>query len=214
MRMGRVTMCADSRAALDVGMRAIQQEQNASRPTKGGNALDSVVVEAGPGAIIHLDTLVVRGTERAPDGVRSVLMRPRGSRLHYEVQFGQGYDSVAVIVGDSLAPSSGTLIVDGPSAMGALAHEKPRPETNRLYELMRAELVSKNPLAAYVAVECEMERLQKAYPETAERWIDQVSERAHNPETDRKAIRRLEDALDGHEFGGCEHDRKHYGVAP
>ena len=214
LMLGQPTMCADSRAALEVGMRAMRAEQSASRPVKVGNGPDSIVVEAGPGTIIRLDTLVVRGTEGEPDGVRRVLMRPRGSRLHYEVQPAAGYDSVDVVVGDSLAPRSGTLIVDGESAIGALGHEKPRPETNRLYELMRAELVSKNPLAAFVAVECEMERLTTAYPRTAERWIAQASERAHNPERDRKAIRRMEDALNGHEFEGCERDRVHYGTAP
>jgi len=59
-----------------------------------------------------------------------------------------------------------------------------------------------------------MGRLTTAYPKTAERWIAQVSERAHNPERDQKAIRRMEDALNGHEFEGCERDRLHYGTSP
>jgi hypothetical protein len=214
LMLGGPTMCADSRAALEAGMRAMQQEERAGHPVSKRGGLDSVVVAASPGATIRVDTVVVRGTEREPDGVYRVLMRPRGSRLSYEVSYSAEYDSVTVAVGDSIAPARGTMIVNGATSIGALAHAKLRPETKRLYELMRAELVSKQPLAAFVAVECEMERLRKAYPESADPWIAQTAERAHDRERDGKAIRRMEDALDGHEFGGCERDRVAYGSVP
>ncbi|CAN5863392.1 hypothetical protein BH11GEM1_BH11GEM1_20350 [soil metagenome] len=67
---------------------------------------------------------------------------------------------------------------------------------------------------AFVAVECEMERLQKEYPATAERWIDEVQERAHDPAKDMKAMRRFDDAMGGHVFGGCSEDRKRYPATP
>lgn len=208
------TMCADSRAALDAEIRTMRRKELASLPARAADALDSIIVVAGPGAIIRVDTLVVRGTEREPEGVKRVLKRARGSRLHYDVHADAGYDAVDVMALDSIAPATGTLVVDGESLLAAAGRAKPRPETKRLYDLMRAELMAKNPLAAFVAVECEMERLRKAYPETADQWIAQVNERAHDPAKDGKAVRRVEDALDGQEFGGCAYDRKHYGIAP
>ena len=192
----------------------MRQEELAKRPARAPDALDSVVVEAGPGAIIRVDTLVVRGTEREPHGVDRVLVRRRGTSVRYEVRADAGYDSVAVAVGDTIAPATGTIVVNDGILLAAIGHAKPRSETKHLYDLMRAELVSKQPIAAFVAVECEMERLKSEYPATADRWIAEVSERAHDPESDAKAMRRLDDALNGHEFGGCTWDRSRYRAAP
>jgi hypothetical protein len=210
------TMCADSRATVDSAMRADRDQRAASSRSKGAtNApLDSVMIGAGPGVTLRVDTLVVRGTENEPEGVVRILRRPLGSTLRYEARLAAGYDGLKVLVGDTVAAATGSIVLDETSVIVAVAQPKPRPETKRLYELMRAELTSKNPLAAFVAVECEMDRLQKAYPATAERWIGEVQARAHDPEKDGRAMRRFDEAMGGHEFGGCEDDRRRYPATP
>jgi len=206
------TMCADSRATLDSAMRADRQQRVASSRSKGANdaPLDSVMVGAGPGVTLRVDTLVVRGADNESDGVVKILRRPLGSTVRYEARLEAGYDGLKVLVEDTLAAATGNIVLNGTSVIIAVAQPKARPETRRLYELMRAELTSKNPLAAFVAVECEMDRLQKVYPATAERWIAEVEARAHDPEKDGRAMRRFDEAMSGHEFGGCEDDRRRY----
>ena len=210
------TMCADSRASLDSAMRADRDQRFASSRSKGtsNTPLDSVMVGAGPGVTLRVDTLVVRATENEPEGVVRILHRPLGSTVRYEARLAAGYDGLKVLVEDTVAAATGSIVLNGMTVITAEALPKPRPETTRLYELMRAELTSKNPLAAFVAVECEMDRLQKAYPAKAERWIAEAQARAHDPEKDGRAIRRFDEAMSGHEFGGCEDDRRRYPATP
>ncbi len=210
------TMCADSRAFLDSAARASRISRLARRSTAPGDAplLDSVVVMAGPGVTLTVDTLVVRGTEKEPDGVIRILRLPLGSSIRYVARVAPGYEELQVSVSDTLAAEKGTMVLDTTSVIMAVARPRLRVETKRLYELLRAELTSKNPHLAFVDVECEIERLNTAYPGTAERWIDEVQARAHDPQKDGKAMRRLDAALGGHMFGGCAEDRKQSPKAP
>ena len=172
--------------------------------------LDSVIVLAGPGVTLRVGTLVVRVTEKEPEGVAESLRAPLGTTLHYSAQVHPEYESLKVFVADTVAAVKGTIVLDETIMIVAAAQLRPRAETNRLYELLRAELTSKTPLLAFVAVECEMERLRVQYPEKAERWIHDVGARAHDPEKDGKGMRRLDDAMGGHVFGGCADDLKRY----
>jgi len=214
MMLAPATMCADSRAVLDSATRARRDVRVATRRSSGATSLDSVVVVAGPGVTIRVDSLVVQGTEMEPDGVMKVLRRPRGSTIRYDVRVAPAYEGLQVLASDTVAAGKGTIVLDTTTLLLAVARPRPRAETKRLYELLRAELTAKNPHAAYVAVECELERLLKEYPATAERWIDEVTARAHDPEKDAKAMRRFDAALGGHAFGGCAEDRKQSPVAP
>lgn len=207
------TMCADSRAAEEAAARADRDARLArrrARPAGGAPVLDSVVVIAGPGVTIRVDALVVRGIEKEPDGVVRILRRPLDSTIRYDVTVAPAYEALRVVAGDTAAAPKGTFVLDSTSMLVAMAQPRPRAETKRLHELMRAELTSKAPLVAFVAVECEMERLRKQYPATADQWIEDAQARAHDPEKDAKAMRRFDDAMGGHVFGGCAEDLKRY----
>jgi hypothetical protein len=217
LMLERTMMCADSRAVVDSAARASRDERLASRRSRssgGAPRLDSVAVMAGPGVTLRVDTLVVRATEKEPEGVVKILRRPVGSTLHYDTRVAPEYEALKVFVADTMAAATGTMVLDTTSIIAAVAQPRPRPETRRLYELLRAELTSNNPLPAVAGAECEIERLFKEYPATASRWIDEAQARAHDPEKDAKAMRRLDAAMGGHLFGGCAEDRKRYPAAP
>src|SRR5262249_22925861 len=84
----------------------------------------------------------------------------------------------------------------------------------KLYDLLRRQLTALDPLSAHVQVECESERLRKAFPDSGETLIDAAEQRAIDPTRDAKALRRLDAALKGHAFEGCVRDRRTYRKKP
>jgi hypothetical protein len=209
------TMCADTRARVDSAQRAQLLARRAVVAAPGQSApLDTIDVAVGPGVTLRVDTFTVHGLESVPDGVEQSIVRRRGTLLPYSARLDKGYTSLLVVVADSASAATGTFVVDGRMVVAAVAEPELRDEMKPLFSLMRAELTSKNPLAAFVAVECEIERVNRTYPATAERWIKETEARAVNPEKDRKAMLRLNDALGGHVFSGCAKDRTMYPGTP
>jgi hypothetical protein len=84
----------------------------------------------------------------------------------------------------------------------------------KLYGLLRRQLTTTDPISAHVAVECETERLLRAFPDSGKTLIDAAEQRAIDPTRDAKALRRIDDALSGHSFGGCAEDRNAYPKKP
>ncbi|MEO5816384.1 MAG: hypothetical protein ABIT20_14010 [Gemmatimonadaceae bacterium] len=211
MMVQTAAICEDSRAAEDSVSRAALAERLAKRRAEGdAPAIDSVIVVASAGVTLRVDTVVVRGSSEDPLIGTEILLRARRSTVRYEAQLEEGYDSLTVMTGDTAAAAKGSIVVDGLSGILAKAQLMPRAETKRLYDILREGLVAKDAHKSFVDLECEIERLNMVYPKTAHKWISEASARAHNPEKDQKAMRRLDNALGGHMFSGCAEDSKLY----
>jgi hypothetical protein len=63
-------------------------------------------------------------------------------------------------------------------------------------------------VAVQIEIQCEKERLRKDYPERAATLIEQPYGLAIDPDRDRKALIRIDNALAGQVFSSCERDRK------
>lgn len=212
----RATMCTDSRLAETSAANRRRDARLTARRTRtavSAKVLDSVLVVVGPGVTLRVGTLVVRGTEHEPAGTARIVRVPLGSTVQYQAHVGKGYEGLTVVAADTTAAAEGSIVLDETSSIVAVARPSPRVETRRLYELMRRELTSKDAHVAYVAVECEVERLLARYPATAEDWIHEARVRAHDSETDGKAMRRFDDAMAGNFFSGCVLDLQRYPAA-
>ena len=165
------------------------------------------------GVVGVIDTLKV-GPAATPDtGILLKVVRPRGTRISYALQPINGYGNLAAMWGDTLATvPRGTGVLTGTTAFEAVASRviRVQKENRRLYRLNRDLLLAKDPLAVYVEIGCEINRLLEQYPDTfATRLVKEAGYLAQDPVRDAVAKRRVDDALAGHVFSSeCEVNRR------
>jgi hypothetical protein len=109
-------------------------------------------------------------------------------------------------------PSGEPIVVDTLLASAATdPHLARDPDVLKLATLLHAQLTAADPLATYVDVECEMDRLFKQYGTDADRLVTQAEQLAIDPVRDREALIRIDDAVSRHTLTGCAEDRVAYG---
>jgi hypothetical protein len=175
--------------------------------------MDTLTVIAGPGIRGTVGTQSIRTRDLADDDVRTLtIVVARGSTVQYVVAADSGYENLVVMFGDDSVAANGAITLTGDHTLIVAAERAiaPGSANRKLYELLRQQLTARDPLSAYVDVECETERLLKAFPDSAEKLIDAAQQKAVDPMRDRKALRRIDAALGGHEFEGCTRDRRAY----
>ena len=186
-------------------------------PPKRSAALDTLTIVAGPGIRGQIGVQSIRATGAGSDDIRTLaIVSPRGKKLAYSIAADVGYDNPRVLLDDDLVGVKGTITVAGNQSLAMTADRTIAMGSPlwRLYGLLRRQLTAADPVSAHVDVECETERLLKAFPDSGKRLIDAAEQRAIDPARDAKALRRLDDALIGHVFGGCAGDRKTYKKKP
>ena len=191
----------------------------AARPLapKRRAALDTLTIVAGPGISGKIGAQSIRATGAGSDDIRTLaIVSPRGRKLAYSIAADVGYDNPRVLLDDDLVGVKGTITVAGNQSLAMTADRTIAigSPSWRLYGLLRRQLSATNPLSAHVDVECETERLLKSFPDSGKRLIDAAEQRAIDPARDANALRRVDDALSGHVFGGCAGDRKTYQKKP
>jgi hypothetical protein len=191
----------------------------AARPLapKKRAALDTLTIVAGPGIRGKIGTQSIRATGAGSDDIRTLaIVSPRGRKLAYSIAADVGYDNPRVLLDDDLVGVKGTITVAGNQSLAMTADRTIAigSPSWRLYGLLRRQLSATDPLSAHVDVECETERLLKSFPDSGKRLIDAAEQRAIDPARDANALRRVDDALSSHVFGGCAGDRKTYQKKP
>jgi hypothetical protein len=207
---GDATACPDTRAA---------ERQRKLRPAAPGEKvpLDTLTILTGPGVRGRVGTQAVRTRDLAEDSARTfTIISARGSKVPYTVVADTGFEDLIVVLDADSVGAVGTITVAGNQMMivGAERAITVGSANRKLYVLLRAQLTAADPLSAVVDVECEIERLMKAFPDSAERLIEAAQRRAVDPSRDRKALRRIDEAAGGHLFAGCVEDRKAYQKKP
>lgn len=207
------TICPDTRAA------AKQHSARVIRPAAPGESivLDTLTIVAGPGVRGHVGTQAIHTRDVGEDDMRtSTIVAQRGKKVEYSVAADSGFDHLIVgLDDDSIAPK-GTIQLDGNRVllMGAERRVVIGNANKKLYDLLRTQLTTGDPLWVFVDIECEIERLMKAAPDSAQRLIDDANHLAVDPTRDGKALRRVDNALGGHVFAGCTADRATYQKKP
>jgi hypothetical protein len=196
---GNPTTCADTRAH--------RLAERAAQPGHA-NTVDTLQVAVLPGASGRVDTLRIPPAPEGSEPREFILTYARGARIEYHFTADSGYEKLMVVTGDGGASASGSLVLQGSTVLAAAAQPALRPENRKLYELFRQQLSASDPVAVYVEIQCEIERLMKEYPERASTLIEQAQGLAIDPERDRKALIRIDKALAGRVFGGCQADRR------
>lgn len=207
---GDATACPDTRAAAT---------QRKLRPAAPGEKvpLDTLTILTGPGVRGRVGAQAIRTRDLAEDSARTfTIVSARGSKVPYTVVADTGFENLIVVLDIDSVGAEGTITVAGNQMMivGAERAITVGSANRKLYELLRAQLTASDPLSAVVDVECETERLMKAFPDSAGRLIEAAQQRAVDPARDSKALRRIDEAAGGHLFAGCVEDRKAYQKKP
>ena len=198
-----------------VGCVVIPVTLAAQRPRAPGDSTprDTLTVIAGPGIRGAVGTQQIRTGDLANDDMRSLtVVVPRGSNVLYAIEADTGYENPVVMLDDDSVPLKGTITLTGDHSLIVAAERTIAvgSANRKLYELLRQQLTARDQLSAYVDVECETERLLKAFSDSAEKLIDAANQKALDPTRDAKALRRIDAALGGHMFEGCSRDRRTY----
>jgi hypothetical protein len=206
---------ADARTA--AGDRAARAAPPRPAAPPGSATLDTLTIVAGPGirGRVGSETIRVRGA--GSDDIRTLaIISPRGKRLAYSIAADAGFENPVVLLDDASVGVKGTITVAGNQSLAMAANRAVRAGSPgwKLYDLLRRQLTATDPLRAHVEVECETERLLKSFPDSGKTLIDAAEQRAIEPTRDAKALRRIDDSLSGHVFGGCAADRKSYEKRP
>jgi hypothetical protein len=162
-------------------------------------------------------TQVIHTRDVGEDDMRtSMIVAQRGKRVEYSVAADSGFDHLIVGLDDDSIAAKGTILLEGNRTllMGAERRIIIGKANKKLYDLLRTQLTTRDPLSVAVDIECEIERLMKAAPDSAQRLIDDAQHLAVDPTRDGKALRRVDDALGGHMFEGCTADRVTYQKKP
>jgi hypothetical protein len=189
------------------------------RSTAGGEVvrLDTLTVVAGPGIRGQVGAQAIRPRGAAADDIRTLtVVWPRGKRLAYAIVAGAGYQHPIVLLDDDSIGMKGAITLTRSRSL-AIAADRAivvGSANRKLYDLLRRQLTAPDPASAHVDVECETERLRKAFPDSGETLIDAAEQRAIDPIRDAKALHRLDEALSGQVFEGCRIDRKSYPRKP
>lgn len=185
------------------------------RPAPPGEAtpLDTLTVIAGPGIRGSVGTQTIRTRDLADDDMRTLtVVAPRGTKVQYAVAADSGYENLMAMFDNDSVAASGAITLTGDHELIVAAERAiaAGSANRKLYELLRQQLTARDPLSVYVDIECETERLLKAFPDSAEKLIDAAEQKAVDPTRDTKALRRIDAALGGHMFEGCARDRRTY----
>ena len=205
-----VTICADTRAAA-----SRERPTRVVRPAAPGETviMDTLTVVASLGVHGRVDTATVVTSDLGPEDDREfAIVVPRGKKVSYTFVSDTGFEKPIVVLDDNAVAAKGVATIEGNRVLLVAAEKRVvvTPATRKLVGLMRAQLTSTDPLAAYVEIECEIEHLFATAPKDAERLAHEAQQLAIDPIRDRKALRRIDDALGGHEFAGCAEDRVRY----
>jgi hypothetical protein len=179
--------------------------------------LDTLTIVAGPGIRGRIGAQSIRALGAASDDIRTLaIVSPRGKKLAYSIGADAGFENPVVLLDDASIGVKGTITVAGNQSLAIAADRAIRAGNPgwKLYGLLRRQLTATDPLSAHVDVECETERLLKAFPDSGRTLIDAAEQRAIDATRDAKALRRIDDALSGNVFGGCAEDRKTYAKKP
>lgn len=207
------TICPDTRAA------AKQHSARVIRPAAPGESivLDTLTIVAGQGVRGHVGTQVIHTRDVGEDDMRtSTIVAQRGKKVEYSVAADSGFDHLVVGLDDDSIAAKGTILIEGNRVllMGAERRIVVGKANKKLYDLLRTQLTARDPLSAAVDIECEIERLMKVAPDSAQRLIEDAQHLAVDPARDGKALRRVDSALGGHMFEGCTADRATYQKTP
>ena len=175
--------------------------------------LDTLAVIVGPGVRGSVGTQNIRTGDLAGDDVRTLtIVAERGSKIPYALAADSGYERPVIMLDDDSVAMNGTITLTGDHALIVAAERAITvgSANRRMYELLRQQLTARDPFAAFIAIECETERLLRAFPDSGEKLIDAAEQKAVDPARDAKALRRIDAALGGHAFAGCVEDRKTY----
>ncbi|HEY2164547.1 MAG TPA: hypothetical protein VGH04_11175 [Gemmatimonadaceae bacterium] len=217
--MGAVIPVSLASQQPDARPAAGERSTRAARPTAPGaaSALDTLTIVAGPGIRGQIGAQTIRVRGAGSDDIRTLTMvSPHGKKLAYSIAADAGYENPIVLLDDDSIGIKGTITVLRNQSLAMAADRAIRVggPNRKLYNLLRRQLTATDPLSAYVDVECETERLLKAFPDSGEKLIDAAEQRAIDPTRDAKALRRIDDALGGRVFEGCAGDRKTYQKTP
>jgi hypothetical protein len=208
-----VTICPDTRAA------AKARDPHVARSAAPGETtpIDTLTVITGSGVRGTVGTHEVHTRRLGDDDTLSfTVVAPRGKRIAYAVAADTGFDNLMVVLDMDSVGARGTVALEGNQTLMMAAERMIGADSpnKRLYDLFRVQLTATDHRSAYVDIECEMERLTKAFPDSAQRLIDAAQQKAIDPVRDAKALIRIDDALGGHVYGGCVEDRRMYQKKP
>ncbi len=181
------------------------------------SAIDTLTIVAGPGIRGKVGSQSIRALGAGSEDIRTLaIVSPRGKKLSYSIAADAGFENPVVLLDDASIGVKGTITVAGNQSLAIAADRAIRAGNPgwKLYGLIRRQLTATDPLSAHVDVECETERLLKSFPDSGKTLIDAAEQRAIDPARDANALRRVDDALSGHVFGGCSADRKTYPKTP
>ncbi len=204
----------DRTAAGDRAVRGAPPDPAAPRRSA---TLDTLTIVAGPGIRGRVGSQSIRVLGAGSDDIRTLaIVSPRGKKLAYSIAADAGFENPVVLLDDASIGVKGTITVAGNQSLAIAADRAIRAGNPgwKLYGLIRRQLTATDPLSAHVDVECETERLLKSFPDSGKTLIDAAEQRAIDPARDANALRRVDDALSGHVFGGCSADRKTYPKTP
>jgi hypothetical protein len=207
------TICPDTRAA------AKQQSARVIRPAAPNESivLDTLTIVAGQGVRGHVGTQAIHTRDVGEDDMRTfTIVAQRRKKLDYSVAADSGFDHLIIGLDDDSIAAKGTILLEGNRTllMGAERQVVIGKANKKLYDLLRTQLTARDALWAAVDIECEIERLMKAEPDSAQRLIEDAQHLAVDPARDGKALRRVDNALGGHMFEGCTADRATYQKKP
>jgi len=206
-----VSQQPDTRTA--AGDRAVRAAPPRPAAPRRSAKLDTLTIVAGPGIRGKVGTESIRARGAGSDDIRTLaIVSTRGRRLAYSIAPDIGYENPVVLLDDASVGVKGTITVAGNQLLAIAADRAIRVGSPgwQLYGLLRRQLTATDPVSAHVDVECETERLLKSFPDSGKTLIDAAEQRAIDPARDARALRRIDDALSGHVFGGCAADRKAY----
>ncbi len=205
----------DTRTA--AGDRAVRAAPPRPAAPRRSATLDTLTIVAGPGIRGRVGSQTIRVRGAGSDDIRTLaIVSPRGKKLAYSIAADAGFENPVVLLDDESVGVKGTITVTGNQSLAIAADRSIRAGTPgwKLYDLLRRQLTATDPLSAHVDVECETERLLKSFPDSGKKLIDAAEQRAIDATRDAKALRRVDDSLSGHVFGGCAADRKNYPKKP
>jgi hypothetical protein len=208
-----ITICPDTRAA------AKKHNVRVIRPAGPGESivLDTLTIAAGQGVRGQVATQAIRTRDVGDDDMKAfTVVAHRGTKVAYALAADSGFEHLLVGLDEDSIAAKGTILLEGNRTLlvGAERRIVVGTTNKKLRDLISAQLTASDPLSAFVDIECEIERLTQAFPDSAERLIDQAQRLAVDPARDGKALRRVENALGGHMFAGCVGDRAQYQKKP
>jgi hypothetical protein len=148
----------------------------------------------------------IRALGAGSDDIRTfAIVSPCVKKLAYSIAADVGFENPVVLLDDESLGVKGTITVAGNQSLAIAADRAIRAGNPgwKLYGLLRRQLTATDPLSAHVDIECETERLLKSFPDSGKMLIDAAEQRAIDATRDAEALRRIDDALSDHVFGGC-----------